>query len=192
VYDAEDDRMTFVDSVGPSSSSTMLVQAVLSGDQMMVQRLLRGGGSVLERSTDGLSLLHLCAATNNKGLAQYILEQDPENNLLNAKDSNRRTPFMLAVEEQSIEVASLLIERGCTLGNFVSNTMYLLESGEDDEEVRKLLQPLSKRMNSSPRGPYLVHKAIKSEKLSLLELYLQSGFDPNVKDENGALHSPLG
>ncbi|KAF7324313.1 putative nacht and ankyrin domain protein [Mycena sanguinolenta] len=76
---------------------TPLVSAVLSGDQAAVDRRLKSGSSILERSPDGLSLLHLCVVTNNHIMATYILDQDTEHTLLNCKDASRRTPFMLAV-----------------------------------------------------------------------------------------------
>ncbi|KAJ7114235.1 hypothetical protein C8R44DRAFT_795304 [Mycena epipterygia] len=162
-----------------------LVQAVLSGDQATVDRLLKAGSSILERSHDGLSLLHLCIVTNNRILAAYILDQDTERALLNSKDASRRTPFMFAVEEKSTEVASLLVERGCSLGDFMSIAMDLLESGQEDEEIRKLLKPVAKRMRESSRGPYPLHQAVQGKNHYLLNLLLEAGFDPDAKDEKG-------
>ncbi|KAF7376975.1 putative nacht and ankyrin domain protein [Mycena sanguinolenta] len=164
---------------------TPLVSAVLSGDQAAVDRRLKSGSSILERSPDGLSLLHLCVVTNNHIMATYILDQDTEHTLLNCKDASRRTPFMLAVEERSIEVASLLVERGCSLGDFMSITMDLLESGEEGEDIRKLLKPVAKRMKGSSRGPYPLHRAVRTGNHDLLTLLLGAGFDPDAKDEKG-------
>ncbi|KAJ6531160.1 hypothetical protein B0H19DRAFT_1190620 [Mycena capillaripes] len=180
-------RSIFEDDASEHSVATPspLVLAVLSGDQATVDRLLKAGSSILDRSPDGLSLLHRCVVTNNRIMAAYILDQDTENTLLNSKDASRRTPFMLAVEEKSIEVASLLVERGCSLGDFMSITMDLLESGEEDEEIRKLLKPVAKRMRESSRGPYPVHQAVKGSKHDLLNLLLDAGFDPDAKDEKG-------
>jgi ankyrin repeat protein len=99
---------------------------------------------------------------------------------------------MFAVEEKSTEVASLLVERGCSLGDFMSIAMDLLESGQEDEEIRKLLKPVAKRMRESSRGPYPLHRAVQEKNHDLLNLLLEAGFDPDAKDEKGeCAQSPI-
>jgi hypothetical protein len=173
-----------------------LAQIVSSGDLAALERHLSSGRSVFAKSSDGQSLLHLCALSNDRPMAQCLLDHDKENTLINAKNGSRQTAFALAVEEESIEVASLLIERGCALGGFVNTVMEQLEAGTEDEETRKLLKPLATRLNKSSRGPFLVHKAISGNHPSILKTLLDSGFDPNEKDEHGMgllvpLESPI-
>ena len=169
-----------------------LAQFVSSGDLAALERYLSSGRSILEKSSDGQSLLHLCALSNDRTMARCLLDHDKENALINAKNGSRQTAFALAVEEESIEVASLLIERGCALGSFVNTLIKQLEAGTEDEETRKLLKSLATRLNASSHGPFLVHKAIRGNSPSILKILLDSGFDPNEKDEHGTgLPAPL-
>jgi ankyrin repeat protein len=162
-----------------------LAQIVSSGDLAAFERHLSSGRSIFEKSPDGQSLLHLCALSNDRTMAQCLLDHDTENALINAKNGSRQTAFTLAVEEESIEVASLLIERGCALGGFINTMMEQLEAGTEDEETRKLLKPLAMRLNASSHGPFLVRKAVIGNQPNILKTLLDSGFDPNEKDEHG-------
>lgn len=58
---------------------------------------------------------------------------------------------------ESHEVAALLVQRSCALGNFVP-TLFILQSSHGRDGLDNLLTALYERLDM-PKGPFLVHKA---------------------------------
>jgi len=82
-----------------------------------------------------------------------------------------------------VDVACLLIERGCSLGNFTTTLPDMLQNGENCGDVREMLKSLGKRLNEAKHGPFLVHRAVQQNDNKFLRALLEEGFDPNVRDE---------
>jgi ankyrin repeat protein len=81
---------------------------------------------------------------NDESMARLLLNKgDP----IDLRDSMGRTAFMLAVQEQSTEVGSMLIDRGCGLDNSTSLLPELFENADDISPYQKMLQSLQMRLN---------------------------------------------
>ena len=166
-------------------SSQTFLQAVSAGDKVAVKNMLTRGASIMERSPDGLTALHYCALYDDRQIADLLLEHNAS---MNAKTNERLTPFDVAINEQSWNVASLLIENGCALGNFTTNIFKLLKESEDTSIWRPVVRALAQRFNRSQDGSQMLHRALELHDSKALTLFLDEGFDPNASDEGRANH----
>jgi len=88
--------------------------AVKSGDEKMVEFLLNSGlVTVTDTNTNGSNAIHLAAKIDNEKIMQVIYENDTESakGLLNEKDSSGCTPLHYAVEHDTCNALTFLVER---------------------------------------------------------------------------------
>ncbi|KAF2101689.1 ankyrin [Rhizodiscina lignyota] len=188
-----DDGFTMIESptdrefkpptVEPNEAS--LLQAVSSGNTKRITQLLEADESndlTSERTPEGLSALHVCVELNDCATTELLLKHGMNMNL---RDKRRRTPFMLAIDLHSVEVACLLIERGCALGTFTTDAPEGLKTEEYGDDYHRMLTSLSTRLKGSARGPFLLHRAIQQGQTHYLKVLVDAGFDVNERDEEG-------
>ncbi|KAI9703014.1 MAG: hypothetical protein M1820_006005 [Bogoriella megaspora] len=167
---------------GSVSDSTPLLTAIRTGNKRLISELVVNPDACLERSLEGQTALHICADFDDRATASLLLEKGAD---MNVKDSRKRTPFDLAVNESSVEVASLLIACGCRLGDFTSRLPDLFKDGDDREALRPIIHALAERFRGSTTGPFVLHTAIQRQQLPFIRALIEEGFDLEQKDDDG-------
>lgn len=171
-----------------SINPTTLLEAVRARDKEGVVRLIANGSSTAERSEDGQTVLHYCAIYNDQEIAELLLDHGAD---INARDHRLRTPLNVALSSEAMNVANLLIERGCSLTGSIEMVFPLTQRIEEVPGVRMLLKTLAPKFNKSTSGPYLVHQAVESNDTQSLELLLSVGLNPNVRNKYGTRYLGL-
>lgn len=139
-----------------------------------------------ERAAGGSTALHVCAKYDDRDIAEMLLEHGAA---LDLKNDDRLTPFDVCLEEQSSEVAVLLIEKGCRLGNFSTKILDAMQdAGEDAYKLDPILEAVVKRFRDTGGGPQLLHMALEREDSGALAKFLELGFDPNISEDG---YTPL-
>jgi uncharacterized protein len=103
VIDAQSDR-----------GETPLILAILGGHADVAELLIARGADVMARNERGLTPLHAAAYSGNAEMALLLLDHGAA--LEDRANVSGATPLMLAVEENRIALAELLIARGADLG----------------------------------------------------------------------------
>ncbi|MBK9387694.1 MAG: ankyrin repeat domain-containing protein [Planctomycetes bacterium] len=90
------------------------VLVAVDGNRLQELEWLRKKGARFDVvDSEGFNLLHHAAATQNRAIAEWLMDAAGIPKHLPAKDSERTTPLHLAAELGSVSVASLLLDRGC-------------------------------------------------------------------------------
>lgn len=93
-----------------SRRSTPLIVSQKAGCTEVTKRLLDEGCSIQGVDETGRNLVHWAAALNAATLLTRISHTKGFSRMLEARDDYDRTPLMLAVRENSLEVAQILLE----------------------------------------------------------------------------------
>lgn len=162
-----------------SDATQTLIQAVSAGDKIAVRNMLEKGAPVTERSPNGFTALHFCALYDDGPIAALLLHHGAS---VDAKNNERLTAFDLAIKENSLAVASILIERGSLLGDFTESMFGLLRSAEDISRWTPVLKALGRRFKDKDDSPPFLNRALELHDPRLLSLFLAEGFDPNASE----------
>ncbi|KAI1453669.1 ankyrin [Annulohypoxylon moriforme] len=165
-----------------SSEPTTLLEAVRVRNKECVLRLISAGRSMVERTQDGQTALHFCAIYNDSEIASVLLDNGAD---INARDNQLRSPLNVAFSSEAMDVANLLLQRGCSLTGTIDTIFPLIQRTDEVPGLGTLLKTLAPKFNRSLNGPYLVHQAIESNDTQSLGLLLLAGFDPNVRNKFG-------
>ncbi|KAI0887053.1 ankyrin [Annulohypoxylon maeteangense] len=169
--------------LGPfSNEPTTLLEAVRVRNKDCVLRLISTGRSMVERTQDGQTALHFCAIYNDSEIASLLLDNGAD---INARDNQLRSPLNVAFSSEAMDVANLLLQRGCSLTGTIDMIFPLIQRTDEVPGLGTLLKTLAPKFNRSVKGPYLVHQAIESNDTQSLGLLLLAGFDPNVRNKYG-------
>ncbi|PNH34748.1 hypothetical protein BJF96_g1976 [Verticillium dahliae] len=103
---------------GSARAPKTLLEAVTSGDRAAVEYVLSQDAGLNRRSPEGQTVLHICVSYDDRETADILIKHEPS--IINRKNSRSETPFQFALREQSWNVAGLLIERGCSMGQFAT------------------------------------------------------------------------
>jgi ankyrin repeat protein len=121
-----------------SNGNTALHFSMRDGDADLIQVLLDHGGNILARNNDKVSVLHAAACCTENSIATLIRSGVE----IETRDSERNTPFLLAVDDRNYEVVRLLINAGAdmTVANSDGNTAihYAARDGDADL-IREIL-----------------------------------------------------
>lgn len=157
------------------------MQAVSAGDKAAVIDLLSKGARVSERAAGGATALHICAKYDDLGIAEVLIQHGAA---LDMKNDERLTPLDVCMQEHSQDVAILLIEKGCRMGNFSSRVLDVLQEAEEDDcRMDAVLEAVAKRYENTGGGPQLLHVALEREDSIALAKFLELGFDPNISED---------
>ena len=156
-----------------------MIEAVSQGNHDEIRELLSLGYSLSQRSREGQTALHLCVIFDDTPTAELLLDHDAR--IINTKNIDSLTPLALAIQKQSWHMASLLIERGCSLESFASTVFdwLPLELKTNLVSVRPVIHALAVRFGDREDKFSLVHRAIDKNELACLALFLEEGFDAN-------------
>ncbi|KAI1803259.1 ankyrin [Daldinia bambusicola] len=165
-----------------SAEPITLLEAVRARNSDGIMRLISNGYSTAERTQDGQTVLHFCAIYNDAEIAQLLLDHGAD---INARDNLLRSPLNVALSSEALNVANILVQRGCSLTGSVDMIFPLIQRIEEMPGIRPLLGSLAPRFNKSTSRPYFIHQTLETNDLQSLEILLSAGFDPNMKDKYG-------
>lgn len=135
-----------------ASSGDRLIDAAISGDANLVERLLCSGANVNYNKTNfknpgGATPLHFAASRNHSSVAVVLLKNGAN---VNATDNTGETPLAWAAGEDADDVINVLIESGARLtlhtaaqlGRFSDLRKLIERSGDINAKDRKAWTPL--------------------------------------------------
>jgi len=173
----------------PYWKKTPLVRAIECKNQMAVKMLLDAGASP---NKGGRSDPPLVAAAENGFLEGAKLLIAAGANLEQRSSPAQMTPLIVAAQMGHVEVVKLLLEAGANplSVDILDRTAYDIAVEAKEEEVAKLLAPLSSGKKPRPKSPLeLLLDAIKRQDAAAFDKCLATGLDVNKRDRFG--WSPL-
>jgi ankyrin repeat protein len=179
-----------------SSKYIPLYRAISNRDKDVIALLQQYGGKVSPEDATPSQQLHLAAAMNNTPLAKKALSSGANPNVLESfLSEDKQTPLLIAIRNNSPEVARLLLENGAdpNLRDYMIYHPAHIAAGLGRAEILKMLlengispefddleNMKSKRRTVLP----LLHTAIKEAKSNeTVKLLLEKGADPNREDD---------
>lgn len=172
---------------GPEDSSwpvpnSPLIAAMRNQDKDLVMQLITQGASLGLRSEEGYTLLHFCSIYNDEQMAELLISHGAD---INTKDNLLRSPYQVAVESESMGVATLLVQNGCSIGSSIDDALELARRSDQIPGFPGLLKSLATRLNSQPQRLFPLQQAIANDEVTVLEQLCEAGFDTNLKDGYG-------
>ncbi|KAK4186791.1 ankyrin repeat-containing domain protein [Podospora australis] len=178
----------------PTDVSPVLIQATQAGNTQQVSALLSMGVSPSTRNPDGRTALHFCALHDDVTTATILINSGAN---IDALDEKLRTPFRVALSNESFGLAALLLRKNCAAfspsttdgaPSILPALFEVIRFGDSASRLpsfSELLSALRERLDStsSKDGVFLVHEAIdRNDDTSLRILLFPGGFDPNRRD----------
>ncbi|KAM0271382.1 hypothetical protein ACHAQH_009129 [Verticillium albo-atrum] len=162
-----------------------ILKAVRAQNRHLIETLLTQGISLSTRSVQGYTVLHCCAIADDFETADLLIQHGAD---INAKDYELRSPFRLALASEALNMARLLAEIGCVIGNASATILRLMRRAEEVPGIRILLQALGKRLIDNGQGPFLLHQAIAENEKASIKMLLDESFSVSKPDhrERGA------
>ncbi|ETS85703.1 hypothetical protein PFICI_03728 [Pestalotiopsis fici W106-1] len=159
-----------------------LIAAVRTQDKDLVMQLITQGASLGQRSEEGYTLLHFCSIYNDEQMAELLISHGAD---INTKDNRLRSPYQVAVESESMGVATLLVQNGCSIGSSIDDALELARRSDQIPGFPGMLKTLATRLNAQPQRIFPLQKAIANDEVTVLEQLCEAGFDTNLKDGYG-------
>jgi ankyrin repeat protein len=196
-----------------SARVTHLVAAITGGDADAVRALLREDPALASaRDADGLPVLLLALFHQQRGVADVLLEADPELGILEAAAAGRadRVGELLAADPESIrertpegfttlglaaflggpDAVRVLLEHGADADDDADNPFGVrpvhAAGAAHDHETMKLLLEAGADPNQRQRGGFVpLHEAAHSDDVEMAKLLLAHGADPALAADDG-------
>ena len=158
---------------------TPLHLAVSLGHLDTVERLLKyQTPNLLQTTTQGRTLLHLAAATNNGAILPFLLDLQGTISLVNKPDESLHTPLHDAAMHGHLKQVILLMDRGATFSsaqNGYSPLHYACENGHLSV-ARKILERHPFQMHYVTKNQdTALHVAARNGHAAIVKLLLDSG-----------------
>ena len=143
------------------------------------------------RNSQGLTPLHVAAASNYLGIVKFLIDRSVD---LNPASSFRSTPLHLAAAKGNMEVVELLIERGAEVDkpNKIGGTPLHAAANFGHPKVIATLSKAGANVHGkNDAGETPLHRAAENNHSDSIKLLLRLGADANATDLNGgtSLHS---
>ena len=176
-------------SESPDSTNrrATLSTAAERGDLSQVRKLLREGGTVNERDSNGMTPLHFAAQCKNVSVVRALLEAGAD---VNAVRAGHVTPLMLSVDMAfgQPDIALALIDAGADVNAADENgdTALIIATTETSDQVFRAL--LDRKANPNARGldgRTALHYAAMNAFTDRVRLLLDYGADPAIRDSSG-------
>ena len=162
-----------------------LLKAVSKGDAEDVERHIRNGADVNERTKVGWVPLHYAVMRRKREAALVLIRHGGDVNAVTAK---AKTSLHMCAERNFLEMAKLLIENGADLARLDNSGWSALHTAaaRNRVEMARLLLESGAAVNArSSAGGTPLHEAAASADEELIRLLLERGVDKSVVAENG-------
>ena len=166
--------------------SPFLVTGV-SGSVELVKYLISKQCDVLDKDSDGWTVLHKACKYGKLELVKYLVENYPE--LLTIRDKEGQSSFLVAGQSGSVELVEYLISKGCDAldkdNNGLTVLHYACQKG-NTEVVQYLVEnsgELLTMRHEDGQSPFLV--AGFSGSVELVKYLISRGCDVMDKDNDG-------
>ena len=162
-----------------------LLKAVSKGDAEDVERHIRNGAKVNERTKVGWVPLHYAVMRRRKQAVLALIKHGAD---VNAATSKAKTALHMCAERNFLEMAKLLIDKGADIARPDNDGWSALHvaAARNRVDMAKLLLGSGADVNArSAAGGTPLHEAAASAGEELIRLLLDSGVDKRVVAENG-------
>ena len=161
----------------------------------IVAALSRSTGGLSTVNQDGKNCLHFLACGSNPKAVEYVLQQDPD--LINSADYKGRTPMMALLDASWVgqmpkerqEIISILLKAGAdpnTHNGEGETLLHIAASSNNNIDVIIALAKHKANLDArTDKGKTAVHIAAEKKLIDTLDVLLDMGADPNIKDERG-------
>uniref|UniRef100_A0A8C4NEP6 Uncharacterized protein n=2 Tax=Eptatretus burgeri TaxID=7764 RepID=A0A8C4NEP6_EPTBU len=159
---------------------TMLHQACLSGSKELVEDLLDTGADIDVRDSGQWTPLHVAAASGHTGVVFLLVERGAQ--LLAVSSEDELAIDVCSVENTRLGLLHLMKEHGVT-----EEDKELARCKRKEMIVQKLEEIIDsgENLKSDSQCATLLHVTACYGLLSLTQLLLEKGDDPNAADEDG-------
>ena len=177
------DMLTIRDKGGRSP----YLVAGYSGSVELVKFLIFQGCDVMNKDSNGQTLLHNACQEGKLELAQYLVENYSD--MLTIRDNAGRSPYLVGGFSGSVELVSYLTSKGCDVMEKSSNGWTVLHNACYKGKL-ELVQHLSENhsemltaRNKEGQSPFLV--AVYSGSVELIQFLISRGCDVVDTDSDG-------
>lgn len=165
------------------SGSTPLMYAVHVNNFEIVEFLLKQGADINHRNYSGISPFIIAVEHNNTDMAKFLMKSGADiSPSLNQAQIN---PLAYAIRNGNVELAKVLVEKGAEITGPVLDAIAgrVRASGSRRLEAMLVVKAQRYGINLLKLGenyPSFLNLALSRNALSLVELLLDAGMDPNM------------
>ncbi|KAG6505943.1 hypothetical protein ZIOFF_031256 [Zingiber officinale] len=157
--------------------------AIVRGDDVLLQQLLRRGLDPNESDDEGRTALHLAASKGNEHCVRQLLDYgaDP-----NSRDSGGSVPLWEAIVGKHEGVAKLLVDNGAQLS--VGDIAHFACTAAEHDSVQMLEEIVHYGGDVTAAkgdGTTALHQAVCDGNLAVAEFLVRHGADANKPDSHG-------
>jgi len=202
----------------PKTKKSAIFEAVGSGRLQEVKDMIANDKNVVnERDKDGRTPLSYLAnltkmtfslgnlntpsatlkadSSGDSDMATLLIEAGAD---LNTTDNSERTPLINAITSHKVNVAKLLIEKGCNVNQAMANgdnqgfTPLHVAVGHGQVEIIKMLVSKGAKLNSQTKdGSTPLHIAAMCDSKAGATVLMQLGADSSIKNQKGQTPSDV-
>ncbi|KAI9828226.1 MAG: hypothetical protein M1819_004580 [Sarea resinae] len=162
-----------------------LLDAVRSGDCLLVDSLIQSGASVDERDAQGRTALMQAVKGGRKDISEILLENGAE---VNAKSTYGRTVMMEAAQAGSLDMVMLLIKNGAEVnaeGRFGETPLMEAARAGSPDLVMLLLENSAEVNAKNVYGGTALIEAARAGSPDVVMLLLKNGAEVDAKSVYG-------
>lgn len=165
---------------------TQLYQAVNSGDEAMVRRLVEDNrADINAKIVNGGTALHWAVENGHEKMARLLIEMGAD---VTAKTDNGTTALHHAGRKGHTAMADVLVDKGADINAETVNgeTALLWAVGNGHEEMARLLIAMRADVTrKTDNGMTALHQASRNGHAALVDLLVRKGANVNAETANG-------
>lgn len=167
--------------------NTIVHASILSNNEQLVRYVLNDLGIDPNIcNIYGMSPLHVATMSGFKDMVEILLEHDV---MIDLHDTSRRTPLIIASQNNDIDICRMLVENSASLRSFDSSGDSALHHacrGRFTTIMRLLLSEDSINVNATNFfSDTPLHIACKTGSIMCIRLLMENGADVNYKNKAG-------
>jgi len=153
------------------------------GNQLKVIQLLMASGAKIESKDNyNNSPLHLAVHKNKLEAVRLLLSQGAE---IDAIDNDGKSPVFFSLVKSKVDILKLLLSKGANINQVSNDNAIPLHFAAENGslECAKLLIQKGSKINITTKniGFSVLHKAVLSENIALVQILLDNGVNPDLK-----------
>ncbi|XP_013405079.1 serine/threonine-protein phosphatase 6 regulatory ankyrin repeat subunit B isoform X2 [Lingula anatina] len=166
-------------------NSTVLHEAVSSGNEELVKLILHAKAKVNAKNKEGRSALHIAARLGHSGVVQLLLNANAD---VNAQTKDGRTPLHVSLWRGHTQIAKALVKAGASVNRRDEDGWTPLHwaAKQNNKDALVLLLQEGAAVNSSDKnGHTAFHEAVFKGQFSLAKELVREGADVNLVAKEG-------